>query len=316
MKPLVSVLVPVHNGISTVERALSSVLGQTHEAVEAIVVDDGSVDGSWELILSIAQKDPRVIPIRREVASGGPAVPRNIALSRAKGDLYALLDQDDEWLPEKLERQLPLFRDASLGIVYSDAWTSEGHSYLGLLARHGDPPEGQVVDEILRWCFVPACTGIWRKEVTELIGGFAEDLSSIDDHEYWMRAARAGVRFGYVPEKLARYATAGEHLSHDRMLNSRLVIRLWEKEVAASPHDPFARATLVRARRYISHYWAREALSRRGSARVGLLWRALVLCPEPRNILKILSGRATRRPTSGRPATPVVAAKPESDPAP
>lgn len=295
MKPLVSVLVPVHNGTATLERALRSALAQTYDRVEVIVVDDGSSDASWELILAVAETDPRVVPVRRDTASGGPAVPRNAAISHARGDLFALLDQDDHWLPEKLEKQLPEFRDTSVGVVYSDCWTTEGESYLAQVAHLGSPPVGDVSAEILRWNFVPACSAVWRRAMTEAIGLFAEELSSVDDREYWIRAARAGFRFSFVPEQLAVYNTVGLRLSDDAPLHARLVVGMWRQQAESWPDDQVVAGNLLRSRRHLSHVLAWEASKSRGLVKARLLWQALATCPEPRNTLKILSGRAIRR---------------------
>lgn len=292
--PLVSVLVAVHNGEESVVRAVRSALDQTYPGIEVIAVDDGSTDRSWEILQELAAADDRVVTVRRESASGGPAIPRNVALGLATGSFFALLDQDDYWLPHKLAMQMPLFEDSAVGVVYSDARTSDSPSYLGRLRHLGSPPSGDVLEPILRWNFVPTCTAVWRREVTERLGGFVEELSTVDDRDYWIRVARAGFHFGFVDDALAVYTTTGDRLSDDSALHGRLVVRMWQRHAREWPDDAFVVQTLRRSRRFASHLLAKEAAANRGRVRFTLLWEAIRMCPEPRNIVKILSGRASR----------------------
>lgn len=294
MTPLVSVLVAVHNGERTVERAVRSALDQSYSDVEVIAVDDGSTDSSWEILKELSEADARVVTIRRNHASGGPALPRNVALGSASGSFFALLDQDDYWLQHKLATQMPLFDDRLVGIVYSDARISDAGSYLGELRHLGSPPRGDVLEQILRWNFVPTCTAVWRREVAEKLGGFVEELSTVDDRDYWIRAARAGFHFGYVDEALAVYTTTGDRLSNDSPRHGRLVVRMWARHARTDPDDPLVAQTLQKSRRFASHLIAKEAAGYRGMQRFALLWEALRMCPEPRNVAKILSGRASR----------------------
>jgi len=291
---LVSVIVPVHNGSTTIERALGSALAQTHRHIEVVVIDDGSTDPSWEIITGIAASDARVVTYRRPEASGGPAVPRNVGLALSRGEFLALLDQDDQWLPRKLEKQLPLFEDETIGVVYSDALTSDGASYLHDILQRDSGPAGDVEAELALQCFVPACTAVWSRRVTDTIGLFDPDLSSVDDYDYWLRAAYAGFRFGAVGECLSIYSTEGARLSNDTLLNTRMLLRLSKRHLRTSV-DP-SRAALFRRRiRFASHILAIEAREAHGRAGFTLLAEAISACPDPKNIRKVLSLRFFRK---------------------
>ena len=98
-----SVIIPVHNAASFVVDAINSCLVQTRDDIEVIVVDDGSSDGSWDVIRACAQRDSRVKPQRR-AASGGPGAARNTGMQQAKGSWLAVLDADDLFLPNRLNR--------------------------------------------------------------------------------------------------------------------------------------------------------------------------------------------------------------------
>src|SRR5215217_3734904 len=103
--PRVSVIVPAYNAAGYLERALASALAQTMPDLEVIVVDDASSDTTFEVACKIAARASRVRVLRNERNSGENAS-RNRAISTARGEWIALLDADDEWLPERLERML------------------------------------------------------------------------------------------------------------------------------------------------------------------------------------------------------------------
>jgi glycosyltransferase involved in cell wall biosynthesis len=105
MTPSVSVIVPCYNRARTIERALRSVVRQTFTNFEVIVCDDGSTDGTGELVRAFAADDPR-IQLYRLSENVGPAGARNLGMRIARGEYIAFLDSDDEWLPEKLARQV------------------------------------------------------------------------------------------------------------------------------------------------------------------------------------------------------------------
>lgn len=113
-RPLVSVMIGVYNGAPYLGEAIESVLAQTHEPVELIVVDDGSTDGSGAIAEAYG---PRLRCIRQE--RGGMAAARNSAVEAAGGEFFAFLDADDRFPPSKLERQLEIFeQDPELDVVY------------------------------------------------------------------------------------------------------------------------------------------------------------------------------------------------------
>lgn len=118
-KPTVSVIIPTYNRAHLLPRAIKSVLNQTFQDFEVIVVDDGSMDNTEEVVKKFQKQDKRVRYIKHEGNKGGSAA-RNSGIKNAKGKYIAFLDSDDEWLPTKLEKQIELFRKRcnSVGAVY------------------------------------------------------------------------------------------------------------------------------------------------------------------------------------------------------
>jgi glycosyltransferase involved in cell wall biosynthesis len=286
--PTVSVLVAVHNGQDCLTTAVDSVLAQTHQAVEVLVVDDGSTDQSWGVIQAIADRDDRVVPLRRPTASGGPAAPRNLAMAQANGHVLALLDQDDHWAPDKLERQLPCFGSPEVGVVYSDCWTSDGRRYLAPRRSDGALPEGDVTAAIIRRNVVPACTAVWRRSVSDAVGWFREELTSIDDRDYWVRAALLGVHFAVVDEPLATKNTAPGRLSDDRRRHAELAVQMWRLLAADSPDVPALADQLDRSRWVLASMLSREARGAPVRERIGLLRDAVAVNPSLRSAARVM----------------------------
>ena len=119
MNFLVSIITPCYNSSAFISQTINSVLSQTYTNWEMIIVDDCSTDNSAEIIKKYCDKDPRIKYLKTDIASGSPTKPRNMGILNAKGRFIAFLDSDDIWVSNKLELQLPLFRDNNVAIVYS-----------------------------------------------------------------------------------------------------------------------------------------------------------------------------------------------------
>ena len=115
--PIVSVIMPTHNDVRFLTRAIDSVLSQSFKDWELLVVDDGSTDDTPTVIADYAKRDKRIRPFRIDVASGSPTKPRNIGIENATGRYIAFLDSDDLWLPTKLEHQMDVFQEKSDSIM-------------------------------------------------------------------------------------------------------------------------------------------------------------------------------------------------------
>jgi glycosyltransferase involved in cell wall biosynthesis len=205
--PRVSVITPAHRAEAFLAATLGSVVSQTYADWEAIVVDDASDDATAEVARGVA--DPRIRVVRSE-ANLGPAGARNLALDHADGDLVALLDADDRWLPEYLERQVALFdaeeaRRPGVGIVACDAWMEgpDGRLPETYGQRFGFPADPSVAD-LLRanTIFVSAVS---PRAVVEEVGRFSTECFGSEDHDLWLRIVEAGYRVVATREPLAVY---------------------------------------------------------------------------------------------------------------
>lgn len=121
MNSLISVIMPVYNAETFLEESIRSVLSQSYPHWELLAVDDGSTDGSADIIRRFEKEDGRIRYLRTDRPSGSPTVPRNRGIEQARGRFIAFLDSDDAWLPDKLERQMEMFaKHEDMAICFSN----------------------------------------------------------------------------------------------------------------------------------------------------------------------------------------------------
>jgi glycosyltransferase involved in cell wall biosynthesis len=201
--PLVSVVVPVHDGERFLAAALESALAQDHPRLEVIVVDDGSRDGSADVASSY--------PVRLlRQPNRGVAAARNAGLAAARGELIAFLDQDDEWTPDKIRRQVGhLLNHPELDFVLA-------HMRAVLEPGVEKPPwlPSGWLDAGERG-MLPG-TLVARRRAFERIGLFDPAYEVSSDTEWLVRARDAGLRFDVLPDVLLRWRVHGANASFRR----------------------------------------------------------------------------------------------------
>ncbi len=198
---MVSVVLPVYQGESLVLRAVASVLGQSYETLELIVVDDGSTDGTLERLERV--KDPRLTVLT--VENRGVAHARNLGMSRSRGEYLAFLDADDLWHPDFLSRALTTARrdGEPYCLVYSWYYAVDDRERLVNLS-HPFSVSGIIFGDVLRneGILLPSTTVIHRR-VYETLGGFPTDCYH-EDRAFFIRACRRFPAFP-VGERLVVY---------------------------------------------------------------------------------------------------------------
>jgi len=199
--PIVSVIISTYNRRARLERAVRSVLGQGFAQFEIIIVDNASEDDTQEYVKSI--NDPRVRYIKDEINKGGPAA-RNTGIRNSRAGFIALLDDDDEFLPDKLDKQVKKFLQTSVqvGLLYtgSEIFNEQKQS----ITKINRPIyRGDVYRRLLLSNIFPLNSTLIKKECFDKVGFFDETLSSCQDWDMWMRIARE-YEFDYIPEVLAR----------------------------------------------------------------------------------------------------------------
>ncbi|HYG28186.1 MAG TPA: glycosyltransferase family 2 protein [Caulobacteraceae bacterium] len=225
-EPLVSVVVPLHNGASTIERTLDSICRQTWENLEVIVVDDGSTDSGPALVEQRAVDDPRVTLVRQ--ANAGVAAARNHGARVAKANFLAFIDADDLWGPEKIAAQMEVMerRGSRTGLVYTWAALIDENDRIYSL-EHRPKEEGDVFRALCRANIVGnGSSPLVRREAFEKIGGYSAHLREAGaqgcEDLYIYLCVAEHYEFGLVPRHLTGYRVTAGNMSSDalRMLRS------------------------------------------------------------------------------------------------
>jgi glycosyltransferase involved in cell wall biosynthesis len=205
VKPVVSVIVPVHNRLRLLRRALDTVLaqedlGRTFD-LETLVVDDAS-DRVTENDVRRVIGDSPVGYIRR-ITNGGLPVARNTAIAATSGEFVAFLDDDDEFLPHKLRVQVPiLMNQPDVAMVYGSciARASDGTEYL----LRGGPSGWIFRDMLLKGSIMQVGTVLVRRSALERHSGFDETMKAIEDYDLWLRIAHDS-KIAYVDQPVSVY---------------------------------------------------------------------------------------------------------------
>lgn len=210
--PPVSVVIPAHNSAATLGRAIDSALAQTSPVREVLVVDDVSHDDTPRIAQAYAARGVRLVTMPQR---GGASGARNAGIFAAQGDLIAFLDSDDEWLADKLARQLPpilddprvAFVSCGAGMVMPDG-TEAGDLYPGRSVVAG--PSAWKALLAANYIATPTVL-VWRRHLLAL-DGFDPTLKVGEDQDMWIRLALLG-SLAYVPEPLVRVHMRPDSLS-------------------------------------------------------------------------------------------------------
>lgn len=198
---LVSVVIPTHNRRARVAKAITSASAQTWTNIEIIVVDDASTDDTSEFLTDLAARDERVQVIRNSVAGGG-ALARNAGIAAARGTYIAFLDDDDQWLPNKLALQVSELQATQGAVAASCSFLiapESGTEEIKVLRAVTDSQE-----IIYANCLGGASMCLARREALEAIGGFDPSLPSCQDWDLWIKLVDAGPVV-VCPMPLVRY---------------------------------------------------------------------------------------------------------------
>jgi len=188
----ISVVIPTYNRKHTLPRALDSVLAQSYQPFEIIVIDDGSSDGTIDLIKS---KYPSIKLLEslkpskslKSYSPKGVSVARNVGIKQSKGDWIALLDSDDEWLPTKLAKQVEILKvnPEFLFCHTNEIWIRNGVR-VNQQKKH-QKYGGHIFEKCLDICRVSPSSSLFHKSVLDDVGLFDEKLKVCEDYDLWLR---------------------------------------------------------------------------------------------------------------------------------
>ena len=206
--PAVSVIIPTYHREHLLPRAIDSVLSQTFEDFEVLVIDDGPSAATAAVVADYEKRDRRVRYCAQPVNSGLSAA-RNRGLRESTGRYVTFLDDDDEWMHDKLKRQIDIFsyHNDDIGMVYGgitevvDINNRVCDSYQRTPIHRGYIYENVLESNVI---YGGGSTVMLRGQVVDLIGYFDENLNHAEDWEYWIRVSKS-FKVDFVPEPIARY---------------------------------------------------------------------------------------------------------------
>jgi len=188
--PKVSIILPTYNRAHIIEKAIQSVLNQTYQDFEIIIIDDGSKDDTKKIIRGFQEKDNRIKYIRFEENKGAAAA-RNAGIKMSKGEYITFQDSDDEWVIDKLEKQMKIIETSSENIVvYCGFWRIDGDEKTYIPDIKISNREGNIHKELLKRNFIGTPSILLLKKNLEKIGMFDENLSRLQDWDLVIRLSR------------------------------------------------------------------------------------------------------------------------------
>ena len=233
-----SAIIPTFNRAHLIAAAIESALGQTCPPREIIVVDDGSTDDTARVLAPYQDRIQYVVQPNQ-----GPAAARNHGFRLARSDFIALLDSDDLWVPDRLARQQSLLaREPRLDVLFGrELVFAEGQPdrdwnlHDPEVRRRLQATDGPLEDApglLVRENFLPTSSTLFRRTFLEQAGPINPRFRQAEDHDFWLRLALAGARFGYVPAPLCRRRMHGDNLIHDWFARTLATVRVLEQHAA------------------------------------------------------------------------------------
>jgi len=228
MNIMVSIIMPAFNASKYIEESIVSAQNQTYTDWELIVVDDGSTDNTAKIVHSLKASDPRINYIYQSNKRLGAA--RNTGLRFAKGKFIAFLDSDDLWMPEKLEKQLSVFNNHNVDLVYTNGYklmetTQTVENYP---TKSGTYTGTQMYQMQYIGNHIPVLSVLMKREWINKIGLHDENIHifGCEDYDYWIRMAKNGANFYGMDEYLFKYRVHPQAMSqnHTKMKVAELTV--------------------------------------------------------------------------------------------
>lgn len=232
MAPLVSIVITTYNYAEYLARCVDSVLDQTYQNIEVIIVNDGSTDNT-DQIVDRYHKSGMIRYIKQQNA--GQTIAKNNGLRECTGEFIAFLDADDYWMRDKLEKQLAVFAgDEKLGVVYTRAkWIDKNDkpTIINDLKTHS----GWVTNHFVFDNFVHFSSVLVRKNCFEDVGVFDESLDMGIDWELWLRVSKY-YKFAFIDEQLIAYRVGHQgQMSHKQVERHQQSDYILERFIRENP---------------------------------------------------------------------------------
>ncbi len=233
--PKVSVIIPTFNRAHLIGKAVKSALSQTYQDFEIIVIDDGSTDNTEETVKSFNNFKIRYISHSN---NRGISAARNTGIRASRGEYIALLDSDDEWLPEKLDKQVDVLQNESseVGVVCSWSYNiDEKGNYIS--KRYLPKKDGYIYEDLLSTDPISVPTVLIRKECFNRVGLFDDLLNAQEDWDMWIRIAKY-YRFALIKIPLAKCRLHSNQISKNpgvKIITANRILVKYANELKKRP---------------------------------------------------------------------------------
>jgi glycosyltransferase involved in cell wall biosynthesis len=254
--PLVTVIVPVFNGERWIERTLASASAQQYPRIEIVVVNDGSIDRTADVVAAAQSREPRIRLFSRPNA-GLPAT-RNFAIAQGQGSLIAPLDADDLWHPEKLTRQVAAMQASpEIGLVYCWALEIDDNDLIIPPVRDGSNAHGRVLAELVATSnfIVSASNPLIRRSYLDAVGGYDASMRlGAEDWQFYLALARI-CEFAVVPAHLVGYRRTAGSMSKNvgAMQTAMENVSRWIMEKWPDMPENIKRQMIYRRNAFLAH---------------------------------------------------------------
>lgn len=281
----VSVIIPSYNRVRYINQTVDSVLNQTLKSLELIVIDDGSIDGTFEKLEEYG--DQIILLTHKNRVNKGQSAAINLGLRKATGKYVAILDSDDFWELDKLQIQVDfLENNPDIGLVYCNGYgvDSDGRRYYNFYEK--DPQEKNDPDRVLLDCYIllPQ-NSLVRKTVYDQVGFYNEDYRSAQDHDMLIRIAEA-TKFDYLPAYVFNYRRHASSISaQSQDLRWKTGFKILED---AAERYPYKRST-VRKRKAVLNFRLGQVYMKQGKCIKALFHILRAGCLDPFRGFRVLS---------------------------
>lgn len=235
--PLVTVIIPMFNAGNFIAKAIESVLWQSFQDWEMLVVDDSSTDNSRDIVRGYMQKDLRIKLLEMKENFGGPAKARNLGIKKSSGLYIAFLDADDLWMKNKLERQYNFLKNQpDIFLVYSNFLSSKNDKIMDTAIQKRKFKSGKIFKDLFLSVNFIACSSVMLRDCKQKKYYFDEDKKfiAIEDFDLWLRVAY-GEKVAYINEPLVVYNESKNGISYGnkaRFTRNLALTRKWKPFVS------------------------------------------------------------------------------------
>lgn len=210
---MISIVLPTYNGEKYLAQSIDSILRQTYENWELIIVNDCSTDSTREIAESYARKDRRITVINNEVNKKLPAS-LNIGFEKARGELFTWTSDDNAFAPKALENMLNALVNNNADLVYANITFIDYEDYI-LFDNPGDPLEELPIHDVIEACF------LYKREIHETLNGYDVHKFLVEDYDFFLRAYWR-YKFYHLDEFLYFYRIHGTSLTAQRKKDAEL----------------------------------------------------------------------------------------------